>query len=1019
MASPDKLSVDLPILTFGGRVTQFDAQQLPVGASPFCQDNNFSGPSNGGEGTVAGVGTRYGLGTGFYASPFSGNPTVNYIKAFTDNSLVQKLLSIDGLGIFRAESPSPQPPGIPLSISRGLPGAVFQSDPLFGREWIATSSAIPPAFGLDIPRQTDGTYFDRVSQGGPGAPPIAADEIAVTFNISGSPNGLAQPSQTPVPLSEVGNTVTAQIGVGSVLTAIMNALAAGIEVQAVVSSTAQASYDGTFVVSGANAGGSITMINPISGIANAADGLITYSLITVVLTPAATPYPVGQLVTIAGATVGSYDVTGTVLYNDPGAAFFYISGNATGLSASGGGTITAAGSIAAGLHQVAVSFVINHGYITEPSPFGSWNSAGGVRVVLSSIPTGPSNVVARIVMFTGTVIPPAVDGSFFYLDGPVPTSTLGTFPSMVIQDNTTTTATFDFSDAVLEAGTSSDNLFDLVVLGECSSVTAYSGRTFWCGERNKLQNLINMAFDGGWQNVGVGQDVPLGWYRDPTYGAGGGKSVNGYWQDGYLLSGDGATVNRGMIQQGVYQDQFGVNILNQSAAYSYRVRLEVAVAGTGNFTVEIFSPTVGSLGTGNIAINTVPVGGFTEFIVPLMIAQTVIPADAVVRVYLSGTPSNTTVVLADELELFPTNTPYNTNIIRSSYAEDPESFNGVTGLLQMGQATNQAVRRLFTLADNKLYIVTDRGMFVTQDDGQNEPSQWVINVVSTTVGTGSANGVALGEAWAVIASHDGPYIFWGSEPVKIGAEIQPDWDQISWQYACRIYSIVDTENKRIIFGVPYLGTTQPLLELVCDYSQLANSEGSAAAQDIASHPQAYYSVYNPTKVVAPGKARKWTIWNIAANCGTLALRSDGSYHLLRGNNIGNGKIYDQQVNQFTDDGVVINFQYQTAFIPQVEDEQALQLGSHRKLFKYLTGFIYGRGTVFFNVFGAMDQQGVALSNLTLTTGISQWDFEKNVNWVGERFSIFISTGSINTWFVISKLIPTIQREIVTPVRGNS
>jgi len=227
---------------------------------------------------------------------------------------------------------------------------------------------------------------------------------------------------------------------------------------------------------------------------------------------------------------------------------------------------------------------------------------------------------------------------------------------------------------------------------------------------------------------------------------------------------------------------------------------------------------------------------------------------------------------------------------------------------------------------------------------------------------------------------------------------------------------VDTQSKRIIVGVPVGETNKPNREFVCDYSQLANSEGTTAAQDIAAHPQAYYSVYNPTKVVAPGKARKWTVWNIKANCATLALRSDGSFHLLRGNNVNNGKVYDQLPGQLNDDGVKILDMYQTSYMPQPEDEQALQLGSHRKTVKYLTGFIFGSGTLNRTIYGSQNQRGLALAPFTLRNPCP-WDFESNVNFEGERFSFLFASANLNDWWEMTKLSPSIQRSITTPVRG--
>jgi len=76
-------------------------------------------------------------------------------------------------------------------------------------------------------------------------------------------------------------------------------------------------------------------------------------------------------------------------------------------------------------------FQTRQGYLTKPGPATSWTASGGKRAVVTNIPTGPSNVVARILCFTGTG-----GASFFYVGGG---GTLFT-GNMVISDNTTTIA---------------------------------------------------------------------------------------------------------------------------------------------------------------------------------------------------------------------------------------------------------------------------------------------------------------------------------------------------------------------------------------------------------------------------------------------------------------------------------------------------------------------------------------------------------------------------------------------------
>ena len=140
------------------------------------------------------------------------------------------------------------------------------------------------------------------------------------------------------------------------------------------------------------------------------------------------------------------------------------------------------------MHQVCVIFQTRQGYLTAPGPATSWTASGGKRAVVTNIPTGPSNVVGRILCFTG-----AGGASFFYTG-----SGSSLFSgNMVIGDNTTTSVVVDFSDAILLAGTNVDNLFKLIELGDCAGVLDYAQRLFWWGERNKMNNWVNLGFDGG------------------------------------------------------------------------------------------------------------------------------------------------------------------------------------------------------------------------------------------------------------------------------------------------------------------------------------------------------------------------------------------------------------------------------------------------------------------------------------------------------------------------------------------
>ena len=82
--------------------------------------------------------------------------------------------------------------------------------------------------------------------------------------------------------------------------------------------------------------------------------------------------------------------------------------------------------------------------------------------------------------------------------------------------------------------------------------------------------------------------------------------------------------------------------------------------------------------------------------------------------------------------------------MRASFPEDPESYDGVTGLLAVAANNGQAVRAAFVLR-GLLYFVKEHSLHATQDDGVNEPAHWTLNEVSRTVGTFSVHGADVGE----------------------------------------------------------------------------------------------------------------------------------------------------------------------------------------------------------------------------------------------------------------------------------
>ena len=897
-------TIDAPLDLFGGLVNDMAAADLPLGVSPDCQDVAF---------LLGGVKTRPGLAPVFspIVSAGGGNPTVNYLKTYTQPNLAQTLLAQDSTGTLWGDTS----PGVLSKIASGIaPNTAAGSASLFGREYMAVHDG---NFGVDVPRQYDGTNFDRVSQCGPGAGVAGVADIIVSITA----------------ISRTADVVT------------------------------------------------VTTSGPTELLAS-------------------------DQVTIAGVTDTSFNGTFPIASIIDSLHFTYAQTNSN--AASSGGTAAPVGSLSAGVHQCSVIFVTRQGYLTRPSAPVSWTSAGNCRANVTGIPSVAMvpNIVARIVAFTG-----AGGDNFYYTTG------LDGAPQMQVLDNSVSSFVVDFSDTALLAGLSADSLFNLVELGECAGVIGYADRLFWWGERNKQNNWDNLTFDGAF---GSANTVPLGWTPDATYFTGGSADSTGkaIWGGAYCILGDGVTPIRGLMTQSAVTDSKGAPRLLANTAYSARVRVRMTGALTqGTLHVHLYGEG-GYVSTTGISVPAAQItsSAWTEFIAPIT-PPTVflnVPSDLVLRVYANGTPTNGAGFLVENIEIFPTATPYNTSLVRASRADDPESYDGVTGYMGVSESDGQTVRAAFLLREN-LYLVKDRSIYVTSDDNVNEPAGWTINEVSVTVGTPSVQGMDTGEDWAVIAGRAGMYIYDGGEPVKISQEIQPLWDQINWAAGKTIWVRVDTRNKRILCGVPLGAATSPNRVLVLDYRTLSS------AGEIASLGSVLFSTLSG-KLYAVGRSRKWCPWNITANCCALAERPDGTSQVFLGNGAvggaGNGKIYELSDTQFSDDGAAINSYYTTYFFLSNDLEQSYQVRSHRKLFAYFAVYAEGAGNLNLEAFVDNEAYPAALVPLPLSSPAPK-DLELPINLLGERAAFQLGTNTPGAWFKLERFVVSLLPDPWAPVRGGN
>ena len=732
----------------------------------------------------------------------------------------------------------------------------------------------------------------------------------------------------------------------------------------------------------------------------------------------------------SAAEVGNAIIAGTIFTFDPGAAI----PNATG------GDIVIAGGLGSGTRGAVVLFLTRNGLLTAPGPQAIFTlSNAASKLVVTNLPIGPPNVIARVIAFTGAGGATQVGGGGFYFWIPAPVQVIDngqvvTYDATIVNDNTTTQVTLSFTDAVLLAGLSISNQgtnnFAQIELGSCLGVISYATRLFAWGEQNKIQNLLNFSFDGGIGQL-VGSTVttyPLGWTVDQTYGAGGSVPTSPLFGDAYEISNTTGSTQAiyGMITQDAYEDQLNVPIVESATEYSIRVTAACpSGAASGNLVVDLYSPTTAQIwGSFTIPLASMTTG-MQIFTGTLLVTPfTVVPKDLLIRIYATAMLTATS-VLIDRIEPFPTLAPVLTTQLRASYFDNFEAFDQVTGNLGIGTQNQQPVKNAFSIFDN-LYIVKSASLYSTADNGVTEPDGWSVREVSNKVGTPSIHGVDVGEGWALIAGLAGLYLFTGGDPVKISPEIDPLWQTINWQYGQTIWLRNDTNTRRLFIGIPIPtpnkwmpsfpkneNPTQPNVVLMCNYKELMTSAA------LASEGPVRVTFMGDLKTFALG--RKWSAWSIEACYADFIKRQDSTEPLFFCGDAGIPKIYQQIPGNFIDDGEAMHCQYVTYGFPKSQEAQALQLGYHEMAAEYSSMLVSGNGnlitTVYPDTLGSPDAE--TQGALLLANPSPGGDLELPLNVVGNRFFVGLQVLLPFEWYEISRIVLALKQNPWAPVRGTN
>jgi hypothetical protein len=721
------------------------------------------------------------------------------------------------------------------------------------------------------------------------------------------------------------------------------------------------------VVSGANptAGQQVTVSNTLNAngalnVVNATIAAVTGTSIgtfTINLLPAGTTFP-------PVAEDGQATTSGTEFAFDPGVTTL---GTATSpiYGNGSGGDITVTGSgqfIGPGTRQGVCFFITRNGFETAPSPPVTFDCPSNTTAISATqIPLGPPNVIARGIAFTEAGANGIPGANFFTIPDPVQyivNNVTYTASSLIIRDNVTTSAVFHFPDATLQEATAIDvqgnDLFNLIELPDPAWVLKFASRNVYGLTRNKLQNFLNLSFDGGYL-PGV-QLTALGWSTPDLYGQ---LLVSPIFGNSYYIknSTDATLGTAGLIAQSAYQDAFLVPILRPNVTYSLRVCARIPSGLTaGSLVVDLVANGI-SYGSYTLPFAQMA-DSFAIFEGELLTnALATVPSALQLRVYASGLGAGADLEI-DRLEIYPTLAPVNQTDPLVSYVNNLESIDANTGAISTAGENSQPCFGGAVVLD-ELYLLKERSMYSTQDSANFEPNKWGVREVGQAVGTCGQNAFDYGDEWLLTMGQSGGYGFNGGRPECVTRELQLQngptpaqkkglWESINWNVARTFWLRNDIVNRRFYCGValptpnywlpnaPESNPTQPNVILMCNY------EGCATFDELVTAAPVHTTIMGALKALE--QKRKWSIWQIPCPYAAMVKRTTGeALTLLLCNGIASGKIYELVPKQTNDDGVPIYPVYTSYGFDGNKQSTAAPMGPGIKTMTWWSGNVQGNG----------------------------------------------------------------------------
>ncbi len=743
----------------------------------------------------------------------------------------------------------------------------------------------------------------------------------------------------------------------------------------------------------------------------------------------------------AATEEGQATTAGTQFTFDPGAALAGSSsdpiyGNGTGGSLTFGG---ATGQfIGAGTRRGTVFFITRNGYWTAPAPYAQFDIvANTVSILASNIPIGPPNVIARAIAFTEGGTNGVPGDSYYFLDQPETYVVQGvtyTASATLINDNTSTTATFSFPDSELlqseEIDIEGNDLFNLVELPDAAWCVQYAGRSVWGRVRNQVPNFLNMSFDGGYLANPSGNFSPLGWNLNTSTGTGTLLVSPVFGNSYYMLNSTGTTqAVFDMIYQSAYQDYNLVSILKNQTTYSVRVSVRTPSGATSGALVIDLAPYSVSTGFGpSVGSYTLPLASMTTTMTTyegtILTNSTLnIPANLQIRVWGQNILNGADIEI-DRISIFPTQAPTNLTGLTFSYEDDPESFDNVTGGNDTSTVNAQPANGAFVMHD-QLYVLKESSMGYLKDSPNQEPADWTpFQEVSNTIGACGINAFDVGEEWAVMGCQNALALFNGGQPTPIQLEINDIWQAINWsagETSCirndvalrKIYCAIPlaTPNPWMVDATVNENPTTPNVILCLDYKGIGTIEELIAAMSM--------HVTIMGKLAVHDLRRKWSLWTIPTPYIGLVKRGELTSEMLFCNGIQSSKIYYLDPDEAGyDDGAAFTSSYCTyGFVDETKAAELPMFGVHNKRYRFWDLLANGEGaadlTFYQNVLSAPYPFEVP-GGVDLTDPAAN-DLQGPLDEYAQR--LFVEIVMNDGWFNLSRLTLSGAADSIAPVRG--